>query len=77
MAADSKHQEYVRYAMHCLEVVRIAADRKTRILQREMAAEWFKLADMFSATEQPAGIMPAPAARPAPFDCLTPAEPSA
>jgi hypothetical protein len=34
--------------------VRIAADRETRIIQREMAAEWFKLADMFSAAEQPA-----------------------
>jgi hypothetical protein len=50
----SKHEEYERYARHCLELVRIATNRKYRIIQREMAAEWFKLADMFSAAEQPA-----------------------
>jgi hypothetical protein len=49
-----KHEEYERYARHCLELVRIATNRKYRIVQREMAAEWFKLADMFSAAEQPA-----------------------
>jgi hypothetical protein len=54
MAVDGEDQEYLRYAMHCLKVVRIAADRKTRVIQREMAAEWLKLADMFSATEHPA-----------------------
>jgi hypothetical protein len=40
--------------MRCLELVRIATRRKSRIIQGEMAAEWFKLADMFSAAEQPA-----------------------
>ena len=35
-------------------MVRIATNRKTRTIQREMAAEWFKLADMFSTAEQPA-----------------------
>jgi hypothetical protein len=42
------------YAEHCLELVRIATDRESRVIQREMAAEWFKLADMFTASEQPA-----------------------
>ena len=49
-----KREEYLRYAKHCLELVRIATSRKARIIQREMAAKWFKLADMFSAAEQPA-----------------------
>ena len=49
-----KSEEYERYARHCLELVRIATDRRYRVIQREMAAEWFKLADMFSAAEQPA-----------------------
>ncbi len=49
-----KSEEYERYAQHCLELVRIATNRRYRVIQREMAAEWFKLADMFSAAEQPA-----------------------
>jgi hypothetical protein len=49
-----KYEEYRLYAEHCLKLVRIATSRKTRTLQREMAAEWFKLADMFSAAEKPA-----------------------
>ena len=50
----SKYEEYRLYAEHCLKLVRIATDRRSRIIQRQMAAEWFKLADMFSAAEQPA-----------------------
>jgi hypothetical protein len=49
-----KREEYLHYAKHCLDMVRIATSRKSRVIQREMAAEWFKLADMFSAAEQPA-----------------------
>jgi hypothetical protein len=50
----TKPEEYQRYAEHCLDLVRIATSRKSRAIQREMAAEWFKLADMFAAAEQPA-----------------------
>jgi hypothetical protein len=50
----SKREEYLRYAAHCLELVRVATSRKSRIIQREMTAEWLKLADTFSAAEQPA-----------------------
>jgi hypothetical protein len=50
----SKYEEYRFYAEHCLELVRIATNRQARVIQREMAAEWFKLSDMFSAAEQPA-----------------------
>ena len=49
-----KYEEYRYYAEHCLTLVRVATSRKTRTIQREMAAEWFKLADMFSTAEQPA-----------------------
>jgi hypothetical protein len=49
-----KYEEYRLYAEHCLKLVRIATNRDSRVIQRQMAAEWFKLADMFSAAEQPA-----------------------
>ncbi len=49
-----KYEEYIHYAEHSLELVRIVTSRETRTIQRKMAAEWFKLADMFSAAEQPA-----------------------
>ena len=49
-----KCEEYERYAQHCLSFVRIATSQKARVIQREMAAEWFKLANIFSAAEQSA-----------------------
>ena len=54
MPKNDAYEDYVRCAEHCLKIVRLATDRETRVVQREIAAEWFKLADMFSATEQPA-----------------------
>jgi hypothetical protein len=50
----SKYDEYRFYALHCLKLVTVATSREARVIQREMAAEWLKLADMFSAAEQPA-----------------------
>jgi hypothetical protein len=41
----SKYEEYRLYGEHCLKLVGIATSRKSRIIQRQMAAEWFKLAD--------------------------------
>jgi hypothetical protein len=41
----SKREEYVRYAEHCLAMAKIAPDQPSRIVQREMAAEWLKLAE--------------------------------
>jgi hypothetical protein len=41
---NNKHKEYTRYADHCLKMVAIATDQKSRVIQREMAAEWLKLA---------------------------------
>jgi len=40
-----KHRKYVRYAEHCLKMVPEIADQEYRAVQREMAAEWLKLAD--------------------------------
>jgi DNA primase len=37
--------EYASYAKHCLKVVEKIPDQESRIIHREMAAEWFKLAD--------------------------------
>jgi hypothetical protein len=51
---SGEEEEYLHYAEHCLDVVRSALNRESRIMQREMAAEWIKLADMFSAKQQQA-----------------------
>ena len=40
---NDKHQEYTLYAEHCLKMVAIATDQESRIIQREMAAEWLNL----------------------------------
>jgi hypothetical protein len=40
-----KHKEYVRYAAHCLGMVPAPTDQDAGIIQREMAAEWLRLAD--------------------------------
>ena len=42
---NGKHKEYALYAEHCLAMAEIATDQKSRIIQREMAAEWLILAD--------------------------------
>ncbi len=40
-----KRDEYVRYAEHCLRITATIPDRDWRMLQREMAAEWLRLAE--------------------------------
>ena len=40
-----KHKEYARYAMHRLNMMTITKDQKSRTIQRQMAAEWTRLAD--------------------------------
>ena len=42
---DDKHKEYARYALYCLNMVAAVADQESRNIQREMAAEWLKLAE--------------------------------
>jgi len=44
--ATEKYDEYTRYAEHCLAVARITRDQQSRVVQREMAAEWLRLAEM-------------------------------
>jgi hypothetical protein len=41
----TKYKEYARYAAHCLKIVPAITDQEYRVVQREMAAEWLKLAD--------------------------------
>ena len=42
---NGKHKEYVRYAAHCLQMAPTLTEQEYRSVQREMAAEWLKLAD--------------------------------
>jgi hypothetical protein len=44
-----KHEEYERYAEHCLAMAKIARDQESRVTLREMAAEWLRLADALQA----------------------------
>ncbi|MGO8913789.1 MAG: hypothetical protein ACLQDM_31320 [Bradyrhizobium sp.] len=40
-----KREQYVAFATHCLQLAKVAADRQSRTVLREMAAEWLKLAE--------------------------------
>jgi hypothetical protein len=40
-----KYKEYARYAAHCLNMMTTTKDQESRVINREMAAEWLKLAD--------------------------------
>jgi hypothetical protein len=42
---NDKHKDYARYAAHCLDMVTTTKDQEARAINREMAAEWLKLAD--------------------------------
>jgi hypothetical protein len=42
---QTKYKEYARYAAHCLKMVPAITDQEYRAIQREMAAEWLKLAE--------------------------------
>ena len=39
-----KADEYMHHAEHCMKTARTISDREPRILHRQMAAEWIKLA---------------------------------
>jgi hypothetical protein len=53
MSKTAKAAEYVRYAKHCLKIAEKLPEQGSRILLREMAAEWIKLAQ--SMTSAPTG----------------------
>ena len=38
-------ERYVGYATHCLQLAKVATDRESRAVLKEMAAEWLKLAE--------------------------------
>jgi hypothetical protein len=42
---NGMHKAYVRYAEHCLNLVTAIESQDDRAINREMAAEWLKLAD--------------------------------
>jgi hypothetical protein len=50
---NNKHKEYSRYAAHCLDMLASLKDQDCRDIQREMAAEWLKLADAILRREHP------------------------
>jgi hypothetical protein len=41
-----KHKEYARYAEHCLHMMTAAEEQDDRDIQREMAVEWIRLAEI-------------------------------
>ena len=45
LSTADKHKEYMCYAEHCLQMAKIATEQASCIIEREMAAEWLKLAD--------------------------------
>jgi hypothetical protein len=45
-AKNRQHKNYARYAAHCLSMVTAASTKKSRSIQRAMAAEWLRLADL-------------------------------
>ena len=42
---NDKYKDYAHYAAHCAYLETAATDPDSRAIQREMAAEWLKLAD--------------------------------
>jgi hypothetical protein len=42
---NNKHKDYSRYAAHCLGLTPALTEQEDRVINREMAAEWLKLAD--------------------------------
>jgi hypothetical protein len=45
MAENIKHDAYVSYAEHCLAMAKTASEHESRVVLREMAAEWLRLMD--------------------------------
>jgi hypothetical protein len=51
---NEKFKQYAHYAAHCMYLVTAATDPDARAIQREMAAEWLKLADAVREPTKPA-----------------------
>lgn len=50
---NEKHKDYVRYAEHCLDLVPAMDAQQDRAINREMAAEWLRLADVIAHPLKP------------------------
>jgi hypothetical protein len=50
---NDKHKNYARYAAHCLGTTTSLTAQEDRAINREMAAEWLKLADALIETPKP------------------------
>ena len=50
---NDKFKDYARYAEHCLNMVTATTDQKSRSIQRDMAAEWLRLADAIRHPRRP------------------------
>jgi hypothetical protein len=48
IANANKAAQYTRYAEHCVETARTLREQEARILHREMAAEWIRLAQLIA-----------------------------
>ena len=42
---STKRERYVEYATHCLQLAKATSDQNSRVVLREMAAEWLRLAE--------------------------------
>jgi hypothetical protein len=48
MATINKREQYVEYTEHCLKLAKLTPDPESRLILREMAAEWLRLAELTS-----------------------------
>jgi hypothetical protein len=51
---NEKRKQYAHYAARCMYLMTVAVDPDARAIQREMAAEWLKLADDVRQRSKPA-----------------------
>jgi hypothetical protein len=52
-----KREQYVAFATHCLQLAKAAADRQSRAVLKERAAEWLRLEEAAGQFRQPARNM--------------------
>jgi hypothetical protein len=59
MSVADRADDYMRYAEHCLKLVRAIPEQESRMLCREMAGEWLRLTattvDDAARSAQPSG----------------------
>jgi hypothetical protein len=50
---NSKYKDCVRYAEHCLNLMSSTKEQDDRGINREMAVEWLRLADIIAHPPKP------------------------